>query len=486
MNLGVSYQMNYIHLQMRSTILSRIKNDTADSSGMEVRGMVKVTSLGCAKNFVDTEVASASFLCEGFGLTSSDTDADIQFINTCAFLEDARNEAAKTIRGVRCWKEASPETRRVIVAGCFVEWADAAELGKFPYVDAWMRIDSVADAGKIAVKLLDGVKKIPQKKSRPSYLYTHETPRVQLTPSHYAYIKMADGCDNCCTYCRIPSIRGNLRSRDLKDVVEEARLLVKNGVRELILIAQDSGAFGRDRNGKPCLAELLNELDRIKGDFCLRLMYLHPASVNDELLRAMEKSKHLVRCIEMPLQHIAENVLKAMHRKVFEERTREVVKQMRGIGYAIRTTFMTGFPGETAEDFETLRRFVEETEFERLGVFAYSREAGTPAAELPGQVAPNLAKRRRNQLLKLQRGISLKHNRALIGREIDVIVDEVLSRTKAVGRTLLDAPDIDNLVVVTSGVSLAVGDVVKAKVTDAAEYELGAKAVCEKMRGKCQ
>ena len=188
----------------------------------------------------------------------------------------------------------------------------------------------------------------------------------------------------------------------------------------------------------------------------------------------------------MPLQHIAENVLKAMHRKVFEERTREVVKQMRGIGYAIRTTFMTGFPGETAEDFETLRRFVEETEFERLGVFAYSREAGTPAAELPGQVAPNLAKRRRNQLLKLQRGISLKHNRALIGREIDVIVDEVLSRTKAVGRTLLDAPDIDNLVVVTSGVSLAVGDVVKAKVTDAAEYELGAKAVCEKMRGKCQ
>ena len=461
------------------------KKKKAAQSAVNMRGMVKVTSLGCPKNFVDTEVASASFLCAGFGLTSSDPDADIQFINTCAFLEEARTEAAGTIRAVRRWKETAPETRRVIVAGCFVEWAERKELEKFPWVDAWMRIDEAGNAGSIACKLLDSTEKyLCGKKSRPSWLYTHETPRVQLTPAHYAYIKMADGCDNCCTYCRIPAIRGPLRSRTIGDVTAEARQLVKNGVRELILIAQDSGAFGRDRNGKSCLAELLEQLDKIEGAFLLRLMYLHPASVDDSLIEAMKRSHHLVRCIEMPLQHISEPLLKAMHRKVFEARTREVVKQMREIGYAIRTTFMTGFPGETAEDFRKLCRFVEETEFERLGAFAYSREEGTLAAALPGQIAPATAKRRRNQLLKLQSAISLKHNKALVGTVIDVIVDEILSRTKAIGRTLSDAPDIDNRVLLTSRQTLAPGDLVKAKVTTAAEYELAARTVCGNQRGK--
>ena len=449
-----------------------------------LRGMVKVTSLGCAKNFVDTEVASASFLCAGFGLTSSDQDADIQFINTCAFLEDARNEAAKTIRAVRRWKESDPQHRRLIVAGCFVQWASKEELARFPYVDAWLPIDSASEAGDIAVKLFSGVAVSHKKETAPAYLYSHATPRVQLTPGHYAYLKIADGCDNCCTYCRIPAIRGALRSREIPDVVAEARSLVRNGVRELILIAQDSGAFGRDRTGRPCLAQLLRELDRIKGDFYLRLMYLHPASVNAELLDAMKDSKHLIRCVEMPLQHIAERILKAMHRKVFEARTREVVEQISAIGYSIRTTFMTGFPGETPEDFETLCRFVRDTEFERLGVFAYSREDGTPAASLPGQVSPAEAKRRRGRLLKLQSEISRRHNEALKGTVITVITDEVLSRTKAVGRTLFDAPDIDNLVMLTSKKRLAPGDIVRARVRAASEYELEAGVIEQKKGGE--
>ena len=461
------------------------KNKSAASAAADVRAMVKATSLGCAKNFVDTEVATASFLCEGFGLTASDSDAEIQFINTCAFLEEARNEAAETIRAVRRWKENAPEKRRVIVAGCFVEWAEKSELAEFPWVDAWLRADEVAGAGRVARTLLDGgTISAPGKKARPRWIYSHETPRVQLTPAHYAYLKIADGCDNCCTYCRIPSIRGSLRSRTLEDVVAEARQLLRNGVRELILIAQDSGAFGRDRNGKPCLAELLTELDKLKGDFLLRLMYLHPASVDDALLESMKRSRHLVRCIEMPLQHISEPILKAMHRKVFEARTREVVRRIREIGYAVRTTFMTGFPGETAEDFQKLRNYVEETGFDRLGVFAYSREEGTPAAALPGQVAPATAKRRRSQLLKLQSAISLKHNQALVGSVIDVIVDEVLSRSKALGRTFFDAPDIDNRVLLTSARRLAPGEFVKAEVTAAAEYELAARAVCGTQRGK--
>ena len=453
---------------------------------MNVRAMVKATSLGCAKNFVDTEVATASFLCEGFGLTDSDSDAEIQFINTCAFLEEARTEAAETIRAVRRWKMRAPEKRRVIVAGCFVEWAEQSELAEFPWVDAWLRIDEIADAGRVARKLLEGGK-FPapgrRKKTRPRWIYSHETPRVQLTPAHYAYLKIADGCDNCCTYCRIPSIRGSLRSRTVGDVVAEARQLLKNGVRELILIAQDSGAFGREGQGVSRLPELLDSLDAIEGDFLLRLMYLHPASVNDALLDAMKRSRHLVRCIEMPLQHIAEPVLRAMHRKVFESRTREVVKRMREAGYAVRTTFMTGFPGETAEDFRKLCRFVEETEFERLGVVAYSREEGTPAAALPGQIPAATAKRRRGRRLKLQRAISLKHNKALVGSVIDVIVDETLSPFEAIGRTLSDAPDIDNQVFLKSGRRLLPGEVVKAEVISASEYELAARCVCGKKRG---
>ena len=455
----------------------------AEDSAVDMRGMVKVTSLGCAKNFVDTEVASASFLCAGFGLTSSDADADVQFINTCAFLEEARTEAAGVIRSVRRWKESAPGVRHVIVAGCFVEWAEKSELEKFPWVDAWLRIDAVAEAGNVARRLLDGKKSVPRGSSRPSWLYTHETPRLQLTPAHYAYLKIADGCDNCCTYCRIPAIRGTLRSRKVDDVVEEARRLLENGVRELILIAQDSGAFGRDGGGVSRLAELLDRLDAIEGDFLLRLMYLHPASVNDALLDAMKRSRHLVRCIEMPLQHIAEPVLRAMHRKVFESRTRELVRQMREAGYAVRTTFMTGFPGETEEDFQTLCRFVEETEFERLGVFAYSREEGTPAAALPGQIPAATAKRRRGRLLKLQRAISLKHNKALVGSVIDVIVDETLSPSEAIGRTLSDAPDIDNQVFLKSRRRLLPGEVVKAEVISASEYELAARCVCGKKRG---
>lgn len=456
--------------------MSGSKNNSVKSAPV-LRGMVRLTSLGCPKNFVDTELASASFLCAGFGLTADDDEADIQFVNTCAFLQEARDEASEVIRDLRKWKKLR-KGRKIMVAGCFVEWASPEELEKYSYVDVWLRIDSIAEAGTAALNLYRkekvALRDVPE---RPAYLYSHETPRIQLTPAHYAYLKISDGCDNCCAYCLIPSIRGSLRSRSIESVVEEARMLIGNGVRELILIAQDSGGFGRDRSGEPELAELLRQLDCLAGEFYLRLMYMHPASVNDELLTVMKGSKHLIRCIEMPLQHIAENVLKKMGRKVFEERTREVVDQIRSIGYSIRTTFLTGFPGETEEDFQKLLSYVKEVRFERLGVFAYSCEAGTPAASFADQVDPEVGAARRDALMEAQSLISLERNRELTGSEIDVIVDEVISKGKAIGRTLFDAPDIDNAVNLRSKRKLQTGDIVRAKVLQVSEYELDAEIV---------
>ena len=441
-------------------------------------GKIMMTSLGCAKNFVDTELAAASFLCSGFGLTDVESEADIQFINTCAFLKAARNEASEHILALKRWK-AAKAGRKIMVAGCFVEWAAAAELARYPYVDAWLRIDQVADAGKIALGLCGGKTARPHLSKKPSYLYSHETPRVQLTPGHYAYVKIADGCDNCCAYCMIPSIRGPLRSRTVDSVVKEVRALIRNGVFEIILIAQDSGGFGRDRGGRPELAGLLKRLDRLKGNFVLRLMYLHPASINDELLSVLKRMKHLVRCIEMPIQHIADNVLRGMGRKIYGEATRRAVKSIMELGYEVRTTLMTGFPGETEADFNELLQYVKETGFARLGVFAYSREPGTRAAELPDQVPVRTGKARAEKLLRVQQEISLRRNQALIGSEQLVIIDRICGRGRAEGRTLPDAPEIDNLVRVKFQGKLDAGTLVRVRIEGASEYELEAKKIRE-------
>lgn len=441
------------------------------------RGAVRITSLGCAKNFVDTEVACASFLCNGFALTDQDEEAVVQFVNTCGFLQAARDEASEVLNELKEWKEAE-EGRVLLVGGCFVEQASEKELASFGFVDQFIRIDAVEEAGKIAAELLDGKKRSLVLPEKPCYLYDHTTPRVQLTPPHYAYLKIADGCDNCCAYCLIPSIRGHLRSRSVASVVKEAQSFVDSGVKELILIAQDTGGFRRDKDGKACLGTLLRKLDKLKGDYKLRVMYVHPASVDEDLLSALKESVHVIRCLEMPIQHIADNVLKRMGRKVYGERTREVVRAVMELGFAVRTTLMTGFPGETEDDFEELLAYVKETGFERLGVFAYSAEEGTRAAAMVDQIPAKVGASRRDKLLKAQQKISLQHNKALIGQEVEVIVDGVEKKGYAYGRTLLDAPDIDNIVNLRFKGTLHAGDIVKACVESVSEYELN--AVCGK------
>ncbi len=442
---------------------------------------VEITSLGCAKNFVDTEIAAAALLTSGFIPVAEEADADVKYINTCAFLAAARKELESVLKHAAAWKKKRKH-RRIIVSGCIISWdKDGTFRAAHPEVDVWCAVRDIEDAGKIARAALDGVPaesapKADAGETDSGYLPNCNTPRLQLTPAHYAYLKVSDGCDNRCTYCKIPDIRGSLHSRPLPDVVKEAENLLANGVKELIVIAQDTAAFGRDLTGKPCLAELLDELDRLDGDFLIRLMYLHPASVNAELIAAMERNRHLIRCIEMPLQHIADSVLAAMHRRAGSAETKAVVAELQRRGFAIRTTFMVGFPGETEEDFAELLDYVKQTGFTRLGTFIYSRESGVPAAELPEQIPAPVSKRRLKKIMEAQAEISLCANEAMIGTEQDVILDELYPGRKAVGRLFSDAPEIDNCVLVSNvPKNCKAGDFVRIRVTAASEYEIHGK-----------
>lgn len=441
--------------------------------------LVEITSLGCAKNLVDTEAAAASLMLHGYGLTPEEREADIKFINTCAFLAAARAELEEHLHHASVWKKRKPASRKIVVGGCITAWdKDGAFRAAHPEVDLWTSIKTASELGAVLDDLLSG--DLPgQSFCDANKELDHTVPRLQLTPPHYAYLRVSDGCDNRCTYCKIPDIRGPLQSRTLDDVLAEAINLLSNGVKELIVIAQDTAAFGRDLTGTPQLAALLDELDKLEGDFLIRLMYLHPASVNDELIAAMSRNKHLIRCIEMPLQHISDHILRAMHRKAGGQETREVVRKLQSAGFAIRTTFMVGFPGETEEDFAELLAYVKETKFTRLGTFTFSAESGVPAASLPDPVPADTAEQRLEELMQAQAEISLRANQALTGKTVDVILDAVLTGGKGCGRLFTDAPEIDNTVFIRGLNSRkhAEGDFVRMQVESATEYEIKGKLI---------
>ena len=437
--------------------------------------MVCIVSLGGPKNFVDTEIAAGSLLCRGLGITADEDEADIMLINTCAFIDTARKESVDVIKGAIRWKKRR-EGRRIVVAGCLVQWKNAAQVReKFPEVDLWTGIDSVERMGDMLADLDNSA--APAVAAQPCYIYNLKTSRVLLTPAHYGYLIIADGCVNRCSYCSIPNIRGSLRSRSTESVLAEAQNLVDNGTKELIIIAQDTTAFRRDKGETEAAAKLIQGHDKLKGDYWFRLMYLHPASVTDAIIGAMADAEHMVRCVEMPLQHISDRILLSMGRKVGEAATREAVRKVREQAHcAFRSTFMTGFPGETKEDFEKLLQYVEEQKFERLGAFYYSPEDGTPAASFRNQVPRKLAMERYERIMAAQHDISLAANKALIGKELDVIIDSVEGRGKALARSGLDAPQIDNQIVlkkVPAGVEP--GTFAKAVVRSAKAYDITAE-----------
>jgi len=443
------------------------------NSSEQNRHYVYTVSLGCPKNFVDTEVIAGSMVIQGFGMTPDLEDADVYLLNTCAFLPSARSEAEEYLEEASAWKAEYPEHRKIVVSGCLNQWdTDHVYPARFPQVDLWAGINEVAHLGELLLKLMaDGKVVVPVE--MPAYLYDESTPRLQLTPNHYAYIKIADGCNNRCSYCSIPKIRGELRSRGCDSVVKEAENLLAGGACELIVIGQDITAFGNDR-GKPELASLLQRLDNLPGEYLLRLLYTHPAHFSPELIDVMAHGKHVLPYIDMPLQHISDNILQAMGRKVGRKHIETLLAELRRSipGLAIRTTFITGFPGESEADFQELYDFVKAQRFERLGVFTYCAEPDTPAAGMAEQVPQDVAAARRDRLMELQAEISLAFNRSLIGKEMKVIIDSPADSGAYLGRTYLDTPEIDNCVMVKTRRRLDSGAIVPVKITAAGAYDL--------------
>ena len=438
-------------------------------------------SLGCSKNFVDTEVMAAALIKNSFGLTDDKNEASVCVINTCAFIPPARTEAENHIQELIKWKNKKKATRKLVITGCLTQWdKDKAYSSKYPEVDLWLGLGEIPN---LPARLAELYNKSEVSNSvckticdyKPDFLYDEKTPRLVLTPGSYAFIKIADGCDNRCSYCSIPSIRGGLRSRSIDSILFEAKNLVSSGFKEIIVIAQDITAFSRDKKESgESLAKLLREMDKIEGDYWIRLHYLHPEGITDELVAVLKTAKHIIPYLDIPLQHISDSILSAMNRKVTQKHIVDVIAKLRTIkGMAIRTTFLVGFPGETQANFEELEKFVREQKFERVGVFPFYSEPGTKAATLPDKISEDIAKERAEIIQKIQAENSLKFNSNLVGKTFNVILDSV-AKGYALGRTYMDSPDIDNTVSISlsKGKKLKAGEFIEVKIESCSAFEL--------------
>ncbi|MCQ2378587.1 MAG: 30S ribosomal protein S12 methylthiotransferase RimO [Victivallaceae bacterium] len=399
-------------------------------------------SLGCPKNLSDLEVLSGGLLAAGWTLTTDPENADAYLINTCAFIPAARNEAFDEIRKGVVWKNGDPR-RKLAVAGCLSVYdADGAVRRMFPQVDFWLGIDDIVRADRVFGGETPSFSKI---------LLADETaPRIQLTLPHLAYLKIADGCVNCCTFCAIPRLRGRLRSLPVASVVAQARERIEAGVKELVVVAQDTTSYGLDRKSSgETLAGLLGELDRIDGDFVIRVLYTHPAHYSRQLIDVIHTGSKILPYLDIPLQHISDPMLKAMNRHVTRKDIETLIGKLRREipGVILRSTFIAGFPGETEAQFEELCDFCRDAKFERMGVFPFSAEPGTPAAALSGQIPVAVAEERATLLMKRQIARMQRVQKKRIGSVEKVLVD-ACGDGVAWARGVADAPEIDNLVLI--------------------------------------
>ena len=429
-----------------------------------------LVSLGCPKNLVDSEIIAANLLNAGWGLAMTPDMAQLYIINTCAFIPPAREEAAGEINCAAQWKEEAPE-RKIIVTGCLSQYSKDIRK-EFPQVDFWAGVDDVQRLPAI----LDG----EATSSSCSYLHTADTPMLQLTMPHVAYVKIADGCSNCCSYCIIPRLRGKLRSRPAADVLAEISGLAANGVKEIIIIAQDVTAFGMDRpESGESLAGLLTQIEKLDGDFKVRLLYTHPAHYTDELINVLAQSKKVMPYLDMPLQHISDRILAAMNRHIDTAGIKTLLKKLRQNipGLVLRTTFITGLPGETEEEFAELEEFIREQKFERLGVFPYAPEPGSKAAAMPDIPPAETAAARAEKIMKAQVSRMKRRSTSLIGTEMEVLVDQI-DDDIAIARGIWDAPDIDNVVYIVNAARIKEGDRLLVRITARHDCDL----VAEKLR----
>jgi ribosomal protein S12 methylthiotransferase len=477
------------------------------------RPKVGMISLGCAKNLVDAEIMLGSVLERGMEITSSADDADVLVINTCAFIDSAKEESIDAILEAHQQRDLHKRTnQKLIVSGCMSQRFSEELRAQLPEVDAFIGLDQVRELGTIVERVLQkhrtpnaerrtsntdnsalgvghsvfDVDSDPNPQlldfvtPRPTYIPDYDTPRFRLTPPHSAYLKIAEGCNHPCSFCVIPQMRGRHRSRTPESVLTEIRALVAEGVREINLISQDTTYYGMDlwvEKAGPrqpvdsarglTLASLLREIEKIDGEFWIRLLYTHPAHWSDELIATIAASRHVTRYIDIPLQHIDESMLRRMRRETSRAHIETLIAKLRlGIpGVALRTTFIVGFPGETETEFETLLDFIECTRFERLGIFKYSREEGSRAPKMPGQISAKVKNERHRRAMTLQQKIAHEIAAAKIGSELKLLVDQPL-----VARTEADAPDVDTRVVLSQ--PAPVGEFITRKIQGARGYDL--------------
>lgn len=425
---------------------------------------VAFVSLGCPKNLVETELMAGNLLTNGWVYAEDADDADVLVINTCCFIPEAREETAGAVKEALKWKRRRPG-RTVAVAGCLVEWdRDARWREKFPGVDFWCG----GNASKVLAEVLKGAAPGGRTGCASSFIGDENSPRLQLTLPHLAYLKIADGCDNRCSYCAIPNIRGGLRSRNIDSLLSEAEMLVKNGVRELVLIAQDITAFGMDRTGRTGeLAELIRRLDGLNAprEFKIRLLYTHPAHYDDELIGVLASAERVIPYLDIPLQHINDGILRRMGRRTGSAEITGLLDRLRRAipDLTVRTTFITGFPGEGEAEFAELENFIKDQRFDRMGVFAYSPEQGTPAAEFPDQVPQEVACARADKLNRIQQGILAEKLDRAVGSVVTAMIDSS-GGGEAIGRGPADAPDIDTFIRIKGG-RLRPGEFVPVRIT---------------------
>ena len=449
---------------------------------------VGFVSLGCSKNLIDTEIAIGKFKNNNYKIVNNPSEADIIVINTCGFIDSAKEEAINTILEMAEYKKQ--KCRYLIVMGCLVQRYYEDLIKELPEVDLFIKLEDYDNFWNIIEDLIkrDIVTKTKQKLSnkisemKPLPMATSEEfmDRVITTGDNYAYIKIGEGCSNRCTYCAIPYIRGPFVSRKMEEIIEEAKMLAKKGIKELIVIAQDTTKYGIDIYGEGKLAELLNKLSKIEGIQWIRFLYSYPEGITDELIQEVAQNKKIAKYFDIPIQHISDSILKKMNRKTSKKQITELLEKIRTQipEVTLRTSLIVGFPGETNDDFKELQEFVSQAKFDKLGAFMYSKEEGTPAEKLPNQIHRNTKKSRYNKIMQEQQKISKQNLENKIGKTYDVLIEEISFDKKfLIGRTMQDVPEIDGLVYVKVQendltVEQKIGQIIKCKITKVSNYDL--------------
>jgi ribosomal protein S12 methylthiotransferase len=443
------------------------------------KGICSIISLGCPKNLVDSERMLGLLNLQGYQLVREPEGTDFVIVNTCGFLEIARQESLQTIREMLRLKRRGL-VGGVIVAGCLAERDKEGLLEQCPGIDQLVGVFGREEIVQVANRLSGGQPGERTLFRPPARQALPDGDRLRITLPHLAFLKIAEGCDRLCTFCSIPNMRGPYVSKPIEQVVQEAEQLAADGVRELILVAQDTSYYGIDLCGRPQLAQLLAGLEQVAGLEWIRVMYLYPMHLTDELIEVLLSSRKILRYLDLPLQHINDKILRRMKRQVTRAETERLLDGLRNriAELVLRTTMIAGFPGETDAQFEELLDFVVQRRFERLGVFAYSRELDTPAARLPDPVPPEVAQERRERLLAAQQGIAFQWNRLQVGRQLEVLIDSCIpgQPDAFVGRSYADAPEVDGVVYVSGG-GIHPGQIVPCEIVAARDYDLIAAAV---------